>query len=181
MLALPAGEKLDPRAAIAGRYVSQEPVNTGATASTSNKQSSPGQHAYWESGLFDKGSWIEAQSGWARSVVTGRARLGGLPCGKLPLSPPYARQCVAKLAWGWLGTRGCGKGAGLCNSCLFAAADGHFWHKVHVSPFVLLSIVWAQAGIHTPMALRQSLYACANQSRQWLCASPPVFLPTLEE
>ncbi len=33
------------------------------------------------SGLFDKGSWIETQAGWARSVVTGRARLGGIAVG----------------------------------------------------------------------------------------------------
>jgi acetyl-CoA carboxylase/biotin carboxylase 1 len=33
------------------------------------------------SGLFDRGSWTESQAGWARSVVTGRARLGGVPVG----------------------------------------------------------------------------------------------------
>ncbi|KAI3661152.1 hypothetical protein MP638_005589 [Amoeboaphelidium occidentale] len=32
-------------------------------------------------GLFDKGSFVETMSGWAKSVVTGRARLGGLPVG----------------------------------------------------------------------------------------------------
>jgi acetyl-CoA carboxylase/biotin carboxylase 1 len=32
-------------------------------------------------GLFDEGSWIEFQPGWGRTVVTGRARLGGLPVG----------------------------------------------------------------------------------------------------
>jgi len=35
----------------------------------------------WLGGLFDRGSWIEAQAGWARTVVTGRARLAGIPCG----------------------------------------------------------------------------------------------------
>ncbi|KAK9805253.1 hypothetical protein WJX72_008860 [[Myrmecia] bisecta] len=55
-----AGEKLDARAAVAGR---------------------PGSNQRWESGLFDQGSWVEAQAGWARSVVTGRARLGGMPVG----------------------------------------------------------------------------------------------------
>lgn len=35
----------------------------------------------WECGLFDKNSWTEAQAGWARTVVTGRARLGGIPVG----------------------------------------------------------------------------------------------------
>ncbi|KAL2707195.1 Biotin carboxylase [Kluyveromyces marxianus] len=32
-------------------------------------------------GLFDKGSFQETLSGWARGVVTGRARLGGIPLG----------------------------------------------------------------------------------------------------
>lgn len=36
---------------------------------------------YWVSGLFDKGSWTEAHSGWAKTVITGRARLGGFPIG----------------------------------------------------------------------------------------------------
>ena len=61
-----AGEKLDPRAAIAGRGASA-PVPAGSEP--------------WASGLFDRGSWIECQAGWARSVVTGRARLGGVPVG----------------------------------------------------------------------------------------------------
>lgn len=54
-------EKLDARKAIAGHT---DPV-TGA----------------WAGGLFDKGSWTEAHPGWARTVVTGRARLGGMPVG----------------------------------------------------------------------------------------------------
>lgn len=33
------------------------------------------------SGLFDKGSFEESLGGWARTVVTGRARLGGIPVG----------------------------------------------------------------------------------------------------
>lgn len=32
-------------------------------------------------GLFDAGSWIEFHGGWARTVVTGRARLTGVPVG----------------------------------------------------------------------------------------------------
>ena len=35
----------------------------------------------WLSGLFDRGSWVESQCGWARTVVTGRARLAGTPVG----------------------------------------------------------------------------------------------------
>ena len=35
----------------------------------------------FQSGFFDKGSFEEALGGWARTVVIGRARLGGIPCG----------------------------------------------------------------------------------------------------
>lgn len=35
----------------------------------------------WQSGFFDKGSFTEALAGWAKTVVIGRARLGGIPMG----------------------------------------------------------------------------------------------------
>ncbi|KAF2104533.1 acetyl-CoA carboxylase acc1 [Rhizodiscina lignyota] len=35
----------------------------------------------FQSGLFDRGSFEEALGGWARTVVVGRARLGGIPVG----------------------------------------------------------------------------------------------------
>lgn len=35
----------------------------------------------WESGLFDRDSFVEVLGGWAKTVVTGRARLGGIPIG----------------------------------------------------------------------------------------------------
>lgn len=35
----------------------------------------------WCSGFFDKGSFVETLSEWAKSVVVGRARLGGIPMG----------------------------------------------------------------------------------------------------
>lgn len=35
----------------------------------------------WEDGFFDRGTWHEIMSGWALTVVTGRARLGGIPVG----------------------------------------------------------------------------------------------------
>ncbi|AIO00868.1 acetyl-CoA carboxylase, putative [Leishmania panamensis] len=34
-----------------------------------------------QTGLFDRGSWMETLEGWARTVVVGRATLGGIPCG----------------------------------------------------------------------------------------------------
>lgn len=33
------------------------------------------------SGFFDKGSWSECMNSWAKTVITGRARLGGIPMG----------------------------------------------------------------------------------------------------
>lgn len=35
----------------------------------------------WLSGLMDKNSFRESLDGWAKSVIVGRARLGGIPCG----------------------------------------------------------------------------------------------------
>lgn len=35
----------------------------------------------YQSGLFDRGSFEESLGGWARTVVCGRARLGGIPVG----------------------------------------------------------------------------------------------------
>ncbi|XP_056647760.1 acetyl-CoA carboxylase isoform X2 [Diorhabda sublineata] len=42
---------------------------------------SPNDPTIWESGFFDKGSWSEVMKPWAQTVVTGRARLGGIPVG----------------------------------------------------------------------------------------------------
>jgi len=35
----------------------------------------------WAGGIFDRGSFTESLSGWAKTVVVGRARLGGIPMG----------------------------------------------------------------------------------------------------
>ncbi|KAH0516969.1 Acetyl-CoA carboxylase 2 [Microtus ochrogaster] len=35
----------------------------------------------WQSGFFDHGSFMEIMAPWAQTVVTGRARLGGIPVG----------------------------------------------------------------------------------------------------
>lgn len=42
------------------------------------RQSENGKFEY---GMFDKGSFFETLSGWAKGVVVGRARLGGIPIG----------------------------------------------------------------------------------------------------
>ena len=35
----------------------------------------------WQSGFFDLDSFDEILSGWAKTVIVGRARLGGIPIG----------------------------------------------------------------------------------------------------
>ena len=47
----------------------------------------------WESGFFDQGSFIETLSPWAQTVVTGRARLGGIPCGVIAVET-RSMECV---------------------------------------------------------------------------------------
>ncbi|VEN41740.1 unnamed protein product [Callosobruchus maculatus] len=42
---------------------------------------SPSDPAKWESGFFDKDTWQEVMKPWAQTVVTGRAKLGGIPVG----------------------------------------------------------------------------------------------------
>lgn len=40
-----------------------------------------GEGDNWTSGFFDKDSFVETLAGWAKTVVVGRARLGGIPMG----------------------------------------------------------------------------------------------------
>jgi acetyl-CoA carboxylase carboxyltransferase component len=58
----PTKAPYDPRWMLAGRPLPSDPTQ-------------------WESGFFDKDSFLEILDGWARTVVTGRARLGGIPVG----------------------------------------------------------------------------------------------------
>ncbi|KAG4075355.1 hypothetical protein HA402_003146 [Bradysia odoriphaga] len=59
---MPTKSPYDPRDMLAGRL---NPTNPGE----------------WESGFFDKDSFHEIMEAWAKTVVTGRARLGGIPVG----------------------------------------------------------------------------------------------------
>ncbi|XP_012280846.1 acetyl-CoA carboxylase isoform X2 [Orussus abietinus] len=59
---VPTKAPYDPRWMVDGRY-------------------SPTDPSVWESGFFDRGSWQEIMKPWAQTVITGRARLGGIPCG----------------------------------------------------------------------------------------------------
>ncbi|XP_014612049.1 PREDICTED: acetyl-CoA carboxylase isoform X3 [Polistes canadensis] len=59
---VPTKAPYDPRWMLEGRYL-------------------PNDQNIWESGFFDRGSWQEIMKPWAQTVITGRARLGGIPCG----------------------------------------------------------------------------------------------------
>ena len=50
----------------------------------------------WVSGFFDKDSFVESLSGWARTVIVGRARLGGIPVGVImPETQPVVSRSPA--------------------------------------------------------------------------------------
>lgn len=46
-----------------------------------NGRPNPANPSDWESGFFDKDSFQEIMEPWAQTVVSGRARLGGIPVG----------------------------------------------------------------------------------------------------
>jgi acetyl-CoA carboxylase/biotin carboxylase 1 len=58
------GVSYDPRHMLAGHFVQL-----------------PSGEERWVSGFFDRSSFVETLGGWAKTVVVGRARLGGLPLG----------------------------------------------------------------------------------------------------
>ncbi|KAL9247543.1 hypothetical protein vseg_020966 [Gypsophila vaccaria] len=48
----------------------------------------------WQGGIFDKESFVETLSGWARTVVTGRAKLGGIPVGVVAVETQTVMQLI---------------------------------------------------------------------------------------
>nr|ASZ00205.1 acetyl-CoA carboxylase 2 [Erodium texanum] len=48
----------------------------------------------WLGGIFDKDSFIETLEGWARTVVTGRAKLGGIPVGVVAVETQTVMQTI---------------------------------------------------------------------------------------
>ncbi|CAK9004111.1 unnamed protein product [Durusdinium trenchii] len=60
-------------------------------------------------GFFDAGSWVEYLEGWGRTVITGRARLGGIPMGVIavetrsvdrlvPADPSNPESCLRRVS-----------------------------------------------------------------------------------
>jgi acetyl-CoA carboxylase/biotin carboxylase 1 len=48
----------------------------------------------WISGFFDRGTFVETLGGWARTVVVGRARLGGIPCGVIAVETRTVQKVI---------------------------------------------------------------------------------------
>ncbi|KAK1267607.1 Acetyl-CoA carboxylase 1 [Acorus gramineus] len=48
----------------------------------------------WLGGVFDKDSFVETLEGWARTVVTGRAKLGGIPVGIVAVETQTVMQII---------------------------------------------------------------------------------------
>ncbi|XVF36762.1 hypothetical protein REPUB_Repub19eG0086300 [Reevesia pubescens] len=63
----------DPRAAISGAFDSS---------------------GNWKGGIFDRDSFVETLEGWARTVVTGRAKLGGIPVGIVAVETQTVMQVI---------------------------------------------------------------------------------------
>jgi acetyl-CoA carboxylase/biotin carboxylase 1 len=49
----------------------------------------------WVSGFFDRGSFVETLADWAKGVVVGRARLGGIPIGCIAVETRATESIVA--------------------------------------------------------------------------------------
>lgn len=54
----------------------------------------PDDSTKWESGLFDKDSFTEVLQGWAKTVICGRARLGGIPVGVILPEIQPVEKCI---------------------------------------------------------------------------------------
>ncbi|KAK1441623.1 hypothetical protein QVD17_07665 [Tagetes erecta] len=48
----------------------------------------------WLGGIFDRDSFVETLEGWARTVVTGRAKLGGIPVGVIAVETQTVMQII---------------------------------------------------------------------------------------
>jgi acetyl-CoA carboxylase/biotin carboxylase 1 len=85
---LPITKPLDPP----DRPVAYIPENTcDPRAAIRGVDDSQGK---WLGGMFDKDSFVETFEGWAKTVVTGRAKLGGIPVGVIAVETQTMMQLV---------------------------------------------------------------------------------------
>ncbi|KAI4455017.1 acetyl-coa carboxylase isoform a [Holotrichia oblita] len=78
MSPLPIVKPVDPIGREVGYTPTKAPYNPRWMLAGRQSPNNPG---VWEHGFFDKDSWQEIMEPWAQTVVTGRARLGGIPVG----------------------------------------------------------------------------------------------------
>ncbi|XP_062225261.1 acetyl-CoA carboxylase 2 isoform X2 [Phragmites australis] len=85
---LPITKPLDPL----DRPVAYIPENTcDPRAAIRGVDDSQGK---WLGGMFDKDSFVETFEGWAKTVVTGRAKLGGIPVGVIAVETQTMMQLI---------------------------------------------------------------------------------------
>ncbi|ORX86109.1 acetyl-CoA carboxylase [Anaeromyces robustus] len=103
----------DPRILIAGEYKSLNQENDNLSVNGSNNGAAAvsvttpvtpesamtlptltPRNTGWISGLFDRDSFVESMGGWAQGVVTGRARLGGIPLGVIAVETRMIEQVL---------------------------------------------------------------------------------------
>ncbi|XP_052169537.1 acetyl-CoA carboxylase 1 [Oryza glaberrima] len=85
---LPIMKPLDPP----DRPVTYFPENScDARAAICGVQDSQGK---WMGGMFDRESFVETLEGWAKTVVTGRAKLGGIPVGVIAVETQTMMQVI---------------------------------------------------------------------------------------
>jgi len=53
-----------------------------------------GSTSVWQSGFLDRDSWTELLSGWAKTVVVGRGRLGGMPVGVIAVETRTVEEVI---------------------------------------------------------------------------------------
>jgi hypothetical protein len=85
----PSKAPYDPRHMLAGH---SEVVMGGSAAALPT--GSIDATAVWRSGLLDRDSWTELLAGWARTVIVGRGRLGGIPVGVIAVETRTVEQVV---------------------------------------------------------------------------------------
>lgn len=69
---IPTSTPYDPRHMIQGRQVAVTMNNLGSS------DGNPTMTSAFQTGFFDRDSFVEIMKGWAKTVVCGRARLGGI-------------------------------------------------------------------------------------------------------
>lgn len=70
----PTSTPYDPRHMIGGRTT----TTGGASNSFNHIDANTSMSSAFQSGFFDRDSFVEIMKGWAKTVVCGRARLGGI-------------------------------------------------------------------------------------------------------